>query len=171
MTGLAQIEKLEFQCIGVLARKNITSAQRQRFGKLLGELRVAKAAWLADHPEILRKLGTESAPKDKPNAPHPHADGSTGDIGLETTHFRAPAELASMVLHTCRGALTVPPSGIVEVAADHTDLHAELKGRGFHEMQDISRFGKAADGSDPVAQFRPDRLQQLQLPAFGAHRS
>jgi len=141
-------------------------------GKLLGDLRIAKAAWLADHPEILRKgvgkVRTEPPPGDKPNAPMPRADGTVG-AQAPTIMFRAPAELTSLVLHTCRGMLNVPDHGIVETAADHADLHAELRGRGFTMMHPLNQFGKCSDGHDPVAQFRPDRLQRV-LPLFAGRQ-
>jgi len=108
----------------------------------------------------LRKIYPDPALKDKPNAPQPMADGSLGS-GVEEKLFRAPAALAGMSIHTCRGQIMIPPHGVIHTNAAHEDLHRELRGRGFREMKALDRFGKAVDGSDLAAMFRRDRLQLI----------
>jgi hypothetical protein len=163
--SLQEIERLEFRLLGILSRPAVTPGQRQHFGKRLSELRAVKKAWLAEHPTVLRKIGREPLDRDKPNARHP--DGTLGerDVGVETRHFRAPAELAGLSIASCRGVISIPPSGIIETNAAHEDLHAELRGRGFKEMRPLDRFGKAVGAGDLFAAFRPDRLQRI-FPAF-----
>jgi hypothetical protein len=165
MTSLQELERLEYRAVAILSRRDLSPEKRGRLGKMLGDLRTAKAAWLRDHPEILRKVGTQPLDRDKPNARHPDGTLRERDTGLETRHFRAPTELAGLSIATCRGVISVPPSGVVEVNAAHSDLIAELKGRQFSELRDISSFGKAVDGRDLFGQFRPDRLERI-VPSF-----
>jgi|HubBroStandDraft_6_1064221.scaffolds.fasta_scaffold478786_1 hypothetical protein len=108
----------------------------------------------------MKKLHTGPAPQDKPNAPMPMADGSLGQ-GVEEKLFRAPAELVGMSIHTCRSQVEIPPHGVVHTNAEHEDLHAELRGRGFREMKALDRTGKAVDGSDVTHLFDRSLLRRI----------
>ena len=61
-----------------------------------------------------------------------------------------------MTIHTVAGMIRVPDHGVIEVHPDHTELHAELRGRGFRQLHGVDAFGKASTAA--VAMFRPDRL-------------
>ena len=130
--------------------------------KLLAETRELKRQWLSEHPAILRKVGTGPLDRDRPNALHP--DAVVGSK-IEPTMFRAPRELCGLTIHTCAGMIAVPAHGVVATHPDHSELHAELAGRGFARLHSINKFGKCADGSDPAAALARDRLQLI-LPPF-----
>lgn len=107
----------------------------------------------AQHPNVLRKVA--------PTPPSPTANGTVANTVNEKV-FRAPAHLCDLTMHTCRGALAVPASGIVQAAASHTDLHQELRDRGFREMRQVDRAGKCSDGGDhPADAFHRDRLTRI----------
>jgi hypothetical protein len=116
---------------------------------------MAKRRLLAANPTVLRKVRAEPAPKDRPNAAMPDAM-----LGSDPLIFRAPRDLVGLVLHTIAGAISVPDHGIVEAAAHHTELHAELLGRDFRQLHGVDRFGKSATG-DPVQMFVRGRLQPI----------
>lgn len=154
MADLAEIERLEYLAIDLLA-KAMPPASRRNLTAALDSLRATKRKMLAANPSVLRKLHTDPAPKDAPNAPMPMADGSLGS-SVEEKLFRAPSELAGMSIHTCRGQIQVPPHGVVHTNAAHEDLHRELKGRGFRELHAIDAVGKNSTAA--VHMFRHDRL-------------
>jgi len=154
--SLARIEELEFQLVGQLADGDLSNVDRQKAQSALTKLRELKKAWLADHPDILRKaskIHTEPHRRDRGNALDP--DDTLGSKPSPLA-LRAPNQLRNMTIHTVAGMIRVPDHGVIEVHPDHTELHAELRGRGFRQLHGVDAFGKASTAA--VAMFRPDRL-------------
>lgn len=159
MTSLADIEKLEHQCVDVMARADTTAVQRGELAETLAKIRALKREYLTAHPAVLRKgsakLHTAQAERDRPNAPSPDAM-----LGSDPLAFRAPQDLTGLTIHTVAGMIRVPASGIVEAAAHHVALHSELVGRGFRQLYGVDRFARCATG-DPVQMFARAALQPI----------
>src|SRR5262249_18613492 len=91
--SLARIEELEFQLVDQLAHGDLSNVDRQKAQSALTKLRELKKAWLADHPDILRKaskIHSEPLPRDRGNALNPDDTLASKPSPLA---FRAPAEL------------------------------------------------------------------------------
>jgi hypothetical protein len=158
--NLEDIERLEHQCVRAMARADITPMRRTELAETLQKIRALKREYLTAHPSVLRKVTREPAPGDRPNAISP--DRALGSDAAPL-HFRAPAHLRDLVLHLSTGhALTVPASGVVEIAAHHVDVQTALREQGFSELRGIDRSGKATDGGpDPAAAFDRSRLTRI----------
>jgi len=155
--SLARIEELEFQLVDQLAHGDLSNVDRQKAQSALTKLRELKKAWLADHPDILRKaskIHSEPLPRDRGNALNPDDTLASKPSPLA---FRAPAELRGLTIHTVAGMILVPDHGVIEVHPDHTELHAELRGRGFRQLHGVDAVGKASTAA--VAMFRPSALK------------
>jgi hypothetical protein len=108
---------------------------------------------------VTNKIRGEPHARDRGNALDP--DATLGNK-VEPEHWRAPRELAGMTLHLPTGhALAVPPSGIVEINPAHHEVREHLRARGFKRMHELDKAGRAVDGSNPVALFRPSRLTAI----------
>jgi hypothetical protein len=164
VTSLRDLEQLEYTAVDLLARPSCSRADSDVLAGILTKVRALKAAYLAQHPNVLRKgaakLHTAPLDRDRPNAKNPD-DTLSSDSG--PLHFRAPAHLRDMTLHLSTGhALSVPPSGVVEIAADHVDVQDALRESGFVQLRGIDRSGKAADnGPDPADAFHRSRLTRI----------
>jgi hypothetical protein len=161
MTTLSDVEVLEYRIIDVRSRPSCTPADTAVLDRMLEKVRGLKREYLSRHAEVLRKgaakLHTTPLDRDAPNAKNPDSMLSSASGPLA---FRAPPELAGLVLHTVAGAIAVPDHGVIEVAAHHLELHSELRGRGFRQLHSIDRYGKSATG-DLVQMFERSRLQPI----------
>jgi hypothetical protein len=115
---------------------------------------------LASNQSVLRKITREPAPGDRPNAISPDSVLGGADAPV---HMRAPQHLRDLVLHLRTGhTLSVPPSGVVEINAAHTEVQDALREHGFTQLRGITRSGRAADGGpDPAEAFHRDRLTRI----------
>ena len=193
--SLAEIERLEYTAVDEMARP---SCGRRRFSALsdaLTKLRILKAQYLADHPNILRKsqsegsyeqfkrdlaaakLSRELPQQSRPNAPMP----DSGLPSVESRAFRSPKELEGMRIHTVGGYIDVPSHGTVHIAAppdghdeDKCDcvncsMARELKGRGFREMR--ARKSAAAVALDQIRDVhRLGKARQIAVGIVGKQR-
>ena len=50
-----------------------------------------------------------------------------------------------MTIHTVAGIIRVPDHGVIEVHPDHTELHAELRGRGFGKIRIVKALEIGVD--------------------------
>jgi hypothetical protein len=160
MTSLEDIEKLEHQCVDVMARADTPPTQRGQLAGTLAKIRALKKEYLLAHPGVLRKsttkLHTWPLDRDQPNAKNPDEA-----VGSDPLVFRAPPELRDLTIVTVNGTIHVPAHGVVETNPDHTELHAELRGRGFKQLHSVDRFGKSANGADLAQMFARDALQPI----------
>jgi hypothetical protein len=159
-TNLTDLERLEFTIIDAMSRSDCGPVQYDELTETLEKVRALKREYLTAHAGVLRKLGRAPALDDKPNAISPDRVLSSDAAPL---HFRAPMRLRDLILHLPTGhALTVPPSGVVEINGAHTEVQDALREQGFTELRGIDRTGKATDnGPDPADAFHRDRLTRI----------